>query len=252
MIKQTAHRAYPVPTSPWIQFQRWDDLLFAHWQIPADQLRAAIPAGLTLDTFEGDAWLGVVPFEITGIRWRGFPPLPGLAGFPELNVRTYVTVGDKPGVYFFSLDAANLWAVVGARVAFHLPYFHARMTIQRDGEWVNYQTRRIRNGAIPAEFTARYRPTGDGALAQPGTLTHWLTERYCLYAVNSRGTIFRAEIHHAPWLLQPAELEITSNTMAQVSGFNIVDAPNAEPLLHFSKRQEVVVWFPTKVSAAKS
>ena len=251
MKNQTAHRPWPVPNSPWVQFQRWEDLLFAHWQFPAAQLQAMIPPGLTLDTFDGQAWLGVVPFEITGIRWHGLPPIPGFAHFPEVNVRTYVTRDEKPGVYFFSLDAAKLWAVIGARFAYHLPYFHARMKIRREGEWIRYQSTRIHRGAPAAEFVSRYRPVGEVSTAQPGTLEHWLTERYCLYAVDQRGGVYRAEIHHAPWPLQHAELAITTNTLAQASGFNLAGSSTDQPLLHFSRRQDVLVWLPSRVKTPK-
>ena len=130
-LTETAHRPWPLPTGPWIMSQSWHDLLFAHWPIDASHLRPLIPAALEIDKFQGEAWIGVVPFRMSGVRLRATPALPTLSAFPELNVRTYVTHGGKPGVWFFSLDAANAIAVSVARAWFHLPYFNARMTLRK-------------------------------------------------------------------------------------------------------------------------
>jgi uncharacterized protein YqjF (DUF2071 family) len=195
--------------------QSWHDLLFAHWPVPAEALRPALPAGLALDTFEGRAWIGVVPFRMSGVRLRWLPALPGISTFPELNVRTYVVHGDKPGVYFFSLDAANALAVAVARAWFHLPYFRARMACVADGKEIRYSSLRAHGSAPAAEMRARYRALADAATATRGTLAHWLTERYCLYSVDGGGSTWRGDIHHAPWPLQPAEAEFESNRMAE-------------------------------------
>src|ERR1700719_3421285 len=136
----TAHRPWPLPSVPWIMAQSWHDLLFAHWQVDAGELRPHIPPQLAIDTFEGNAWLGVVPFRMSGVRLRWTPALPWLSAFPELNVRTYVTMQDKPGVWFFSLDAANAVAVAAARLSFHLPYFRARITCSACGGWIQYSS----------------------------------------------------------------------------------------------------------------
>lgn len=219
--------------------QTWRDLLFAHWTVETEALRLLVPAGLELDTFEGQAWIGVVPFRMTGIRPRGLPPLPWLSAFPELNVRTYVTVGGKPGVCFFSLDAANPIAVAAARRWFHLPYMNAAMTCRADGDAIEYSSRRTHRGAPAAEFRARYGPTGPVALAERGSLTHWLTERYCLYTTDTQKRVLRAEVHHEPWPLQPAAAEIAANTMASAAG---IPLPNEPPLLHFARRLDVHIW----------
>src|ERR1700758_2464987 len=134
LLKSTSHRPWSLPSGSWIMMQTWHDLLFAHWPIRQEQLRPLVPPQLPLDTFDGQCWVGVVPFWMSGVRARGVPPLPGLARFPELNVRTYVAYKDKPGVYFFSLDAANFPAVWAARTFFHLPYFYARMSAIHDKE----------------------------------------------------------------------------------------------------------------------
>src|SRR5882762_8899476 len=166
--------------------QTWHDLLFAHWPIDPMALRLLVPPQVPLDLFQGRCWIGVVPFRMSGIRARGLPPLPGLSRFPELNVRTYVTLGGKPGVYFFSLDATNLPAVWAARSFYHLPYFHAAMTAETRAGSIHYSSRRYRS---QAEFRARYRPTGEVRLAAEGSIDHWFTERYCLYTTH-RGQVY--------------------------------------------------------------
>jgi len=225
--------------------QTWLDLLFAHWPVPVEALRPRVPPALPIDTFGGEAWIGVVPFRMSGARPRLAPPLPWLSAFPELNVRTYVTLDDKPGVYFFSLDAGNPVAVAAARVWAHLCYFSADMAVQPDGDWVHYASRRTHAGAPPAELIASYRPTGPAAPAPTGSLADWLTSRYCLYAADRGGRIYRLEIDHAPWPLQPAEATFQVNTMAEAAGVRLPDRP---PLLHFSRRLDMRAWWPRRVS----
>ena len=219
--------------------QIWHELLFAHWPIAPELLRSLIPSVLTLDTYEQQGWVGIVPFRMSYVRPRGIPPVPGLSAFPELNVRTYVTVNGIPGIYFFSLDAGNSIAVALARTAFHLPYFKATMRCQRVGDTIHYDSHRTHSGASPADFTARYRPTGPVTHSRPGTLVHWFTERYCLYTVINNRRVYRGDIHHLPWPLQAAKLEIIRNTMAHPHSIHIPDVP---PLLHYADRQEVLIW----------
>jgi uncharacterized protein YqjF (DUF2071 family) len=239
----TAHRPWPLPSRPWTMAQSWHNLLFAHWGIDAAELRPYIPAKLGIDTFEGKAWLGIVPFRMSGVRLRWTPALPWLSAFPELNVRTYVTLQGKPGVWFFSLDAANAVAVASARLFFHLPYFRARMTCSEAKDWIQYRSERAHSGGPNASFEARYRPTGQCFGAEPGTLTHFLTERYCLYSAAG-GRIYRGEIHHPAWPLQPAEAEFAKNSMAEAAGLTL---PAEMPLLHFAKRQDMIAWAPHRV-----
>ena len=245
ILAQVAHRPWPLPPGPWIMAQTWHDLLFAHWPVAIEHLRPLIPAALSIDTFEGCAWLGVVPFRMSGVRPRALPPLPWFSAFPELNVRTYVTRNGKPGVWFFSLDAANPVAVAAARALFHLPYFNAEMNCLREGDAIAYRSLR-KHSAGTAVLRACYRPVGPAFHPIPGTLEFFLTERYCLYAETSRGQILRCEIHHPPWPLQTAEAEFTENTMSQADG---IPRPSGSPLLHFSRCQEVVVWRPVSVFA---
>jgi uncharacterized protein len=235
-LNRTAHRPWPLPERPWVMTQSWHDLLFAHWRVEERLLRPLIPASFDIDRFDGSAWLGVVPFTMTNVTLRGVPPVPWLSAFPELNVRTYVSPRDgKRGVFFFSLDAGRLLAVLGARAMFRLPYFAAAMRVTHSGDTVQYQSRR-RGG--PA-FVARYEPAGPVFTAARGSLEFFLTERYCLYHVDPFGRPSRLEIHHDPWPLQPALAEIEENTMTDGLGVRLEGAP----LLHFAKRLDVVAWW---------
>ncbi len=223
----------------------WHDLLFAHWPVPADSLRLHIPRQLELDTRDGQSWLGIVPFGMRGTRLRCTPSVPGLSAFPETNVRTYVVAEGKPGVWFFSLDAASRLAVRAARTFFHLAYYDARMRLEIDTSgWVCYQTHRTHRGAPLADLIARYRPTGEPYTAEVGSLDSWLTDRYCLYSADRRGRLYSGQIHHAPWPLQPAEVQWEQNTMADQLGLQL---PSVPPLLHFAKRLDVIAWLLERV-----
>jgi uncharacterized protein len=246
-FQSIAHRPWLLPRRPWVMAQSWHDLLFAHWPVEPGVLRPLIPAALGLDIFENRAWVGVVPFRMSGVRLRGTPALPWLSAFPELNVRTYVVAEDRPGVWFFSLDAANALAVAIARGWFHLPYFRASMQCVESSGWIDYRSNRTHAGAANAALRMRYKPMGPAFQPRRGTLEHWLTERYCLYAVDASGRILRGEIHHPPWSLQAAEAEISANSMALAAGITL---PAASPLLHFSPRQDMVAWPPQRISTA--
>lgn len=236
---EASGRSWQRPSGPWVMQQVWNDLLFMHWPIAPEVMRRLLPDALPLDTFDGQAWIGVVPFWMSGVRPRLVPPLPGLSRFPELNVRTYVTIDDKPGVYFFSLDAGNRFAVAAAR-AYGLAYFHARMAVEEKNGWIEYASQRVQRGAPRASLRMRYRPVGPVlGDVQRGTLAWWLTERYCLYLVGRDGRPGRLEIDHVRWRLQPAEAEIHVNSMTVQLGLTL---PDVAPLLHYSKRQEMVAW----------
>jgi uncharacterized protein YqjF (DUF2071 family) len=235
VLSETAHRPWPPPEGPWVMAQTWNDLLFVHWRVAADRLTRLVPHGLEVDRYDGSAWLGIAPFRLTGLRLRGTAPLPWLSTFPELNVRTYLTIGDKPGIWFFSLDAASRLAVEAARRLYKLPYFHARMSAERRTGGIEYSSARLDGGG--REFRGRYRPTGDVFNAEPASLEWFLTERYCLYAID-KGRLHRAEIHHPPWPLQPAEAEIETNTMPPEG----VELGSDRAPCHFARRQDVVIW----------
>jgi uncharacterized protein YqjF (DUF2071 family) len=239
----TSHRPWPMPTGPWVMTQTWDDLLFAHWPVPLDTLRALVPARLEIELFDDRAWLGIVPFRMRNVGPRGVPGLPWVSAFPELNVRTYVRAGGTPGVYFFSLDAANPVAVGVARTLVRLPYFWASMKVETRDGWIHYSSRRKSSPDNPAELVARYRPVGQVEPPVKTTLEYFLTERYCLFTANG-GRVHRLYIHHPPWPLQSAEAELTVNTMADAAGIRV---PAAAPLFHFARRQDVVAWPPKAV-----
>jgi hypothetical protein len=228
--------------SGWLLSQTWRHVLFAHWPVSRDALRVVIPPALEIDTFDGHAWLGVTPFRITGARPRGLPPLLGVSSFPEINVRTYVRLGNKSGVWFLSLDAGGALAVWLARRLYHLPYFRARMSVRSRAGEIEYQSRRRDRGAPPAEFRARYHPLGPAFRALPGTLEHFLAERYCLFAAGDR-QLFRADIAHRPWPLQRAEARIETNTMAAAHELALPDASShAQPHLLYAARMDVRIW----------
>lgn len=244
ITEEVGHRPWPMPNGVWVMTQSWHDLLFAHWPIGAEALRSHMPPDLEPDVFEGQAWIGIIPFHMTNVAPRGVPALPWVSAFPELNVRTYVSVGSKSGVYFFSLDAGNPVAVGVARTMFNLPYYLASMSVAMDDGWVRYTSRRRGDGVAHADFAARYRPTGPVSVARPGSLEYFLTERYCLYTVDEGSRLHRLEIHHPPWRLQTAEAAIEVNSMAAAAGITL---PSVSPLLHFAKRQDTIAWPPTVV-----
>ena len=240
-LEHTAHRPWPVPRRPWIGRQTWYDLAFLHWPVAPTRLRSLVPSVLEIDEFDGSAWIAITPFRMSGVALRGWPEVPGTSSFPELNVRTYVTRADRPGVWFFSLDAGSRLAVYVARTLYHLPYVHAKMSTREDGGEVEYRSDR----GSGAGFHAIYQPTAPVFHAGPGTLEHWLTERYCLYAHSGSGDLYRAEIHHEPWPLQPATVRISRNDMLSVHD---LPASGAPPLVHFARKLDVVVWLPTRLT----
>ena len=239
VLAHIAHRPCPLPQATWIMTQSWHDLLFAHWPVSTRELREKVPPGLELDLFDGHAYVGIVPFHMTNVAPRGVPAMPFVSTFTEMNVRTYVTVGGKPGVYFFSLDADSQMAVTVARTMFRLPYFTASMEVRADAGEVQYRSRRTSGDGAGAQFEGRYRPVGPVSPAPRGSLDWFLTERYCLYTVDESFRASRLEIHHPPWPLQPAEAEIMTNTMAEAAGIRL---PSMAPLLHFAKRQDMLAW----------
>jgi uncharacterized protein len=240
ILRHPAHRSEPLPAGPWIMAQTWHNLLFAHWPVARDALRPLVPANLAIDTFGGQAWLGIVAFRLSGIRLRGFPEIGWLSHFPEINVRTYVTLDGKPGVLFLSLDADNRAAIALAKPWFRLAYQAARIEHRPlvNGGYT-FTARRTGRTGPPAAFAATYRTTAPAFIAAPGTLAHWLTERYCYYSPGPRGRIYRCDIHHPAWLLQPAEAEITENTLALAHGLCL---PGTAPLLHYAHYMQTAIW----------
>jgi uncharacterized protein len=240
-LEKTDHRPWPIPRRPWTWRQTWRDLLFAHWPVPADRIRALIPPGLVVQQFDGTAWIGVVPFHMTGVMRRPLPDLPWVSAFPEINVRTYVERDGKAGVWFFSLDASNALAVWAAKRFFFLPYYRASIRVAPRGDAIEYRSARTSGDAT---FDARYGPAGPPYAAAAGSLEHWLTERYCLYAESADRRIFRTDVHHRRWPLQRAEADIRENRMLDTQGLR---TSGGTPLLHFSRRLDVIVWSPEAV-----
>ena len=230
MFKRTSQQPLPIPKGPWLMTQTWKDVLFAHWPFSPETLQPKIPAPLEIDTYEGQAWVGIIPFDIARLRARFLPPVPFTHAFPEVNVRTYVTFNGQPGVYFFSLDADHRVAVLTARTLFHLPYFYAEMKVKREKGIVHYHSHRS-----DAKFEAAYQPTSDVFTAKKDTLDDWLTERYRLYTTHVN-KLYALDIHHDPWPLQHTEAAFHKNTL---SAFEL---PNTKPLLHYSKKQKVFFW----------
>jgi uncharacterized protein YqjF (DUF2071 family) len=211
---------------------RWEELLFAHWPVPAGPLASLLHPDLELDTYDGQAWLGIVPFRMAGTAPRLCPALPGLSGFLELNVRTYVRYRGTPGVWFFSLDATSWLGVRAARLTYYLPYFDAAISVQRQGTRLRYHSRRTDWRTGPASLDIEYEPTGPQRPSRPGTLDHWLTERYRLYSQTPGGRLVYGEVRHEPWPLQPAVAAIHELNMTDWMGLALPPAP---PLLHYAK-----------------
>jgi hypothetical protein len=251
--------------------QNWGKLLFMHWAIDAKLLRPLIPSQLSIDTFDGSAWIGEIPFTMWGIRASFLPPIPGTSAFHELNVRTYVHFNGVPGVWFLSLDAANSLAVCGARTFYHLPYFNADMNLTQQGNTIDYSSRRTdaltygeffaaEAAAIPgvanaerfqkfprAELNASWTIGEPLPQSSPGSIEFFLTERYCLYSLHRR-RIYRSRIFHEPWPLRQATLNTRQSTMIESLG---IAAPQENPLLHYAEAIAVDIWPLRRVSEAR-
>jgi uncharacterized protein YqjF (DUF2071 family) len=246
-LRETAHRPWPVPDDPWIMGQTWERLLFAHWRIDAARLRRMMPPQIPIDTFDGSAWLAVTPFIVGGLRLRFLPPLPGTTRFPEINVRTYATVGDRPGIYFFSLDVPNVLAIAAARRVYRLPYFRSKIEVDHADGRLGYRSRRVDPAGIPVECDLDYEPTAPAAVARAGSFEYWAAERYCLYTLDNRMRVLRGEIHHPPWQLQPAHTTIAANSMGRQLGIDLQEPP----VLHYAHRQDVVFWPNRRVAPGR-
>ncbi|PLR95317.1 YqjF family protein [Bacillus sp. T33-2] len=236
----TSHRPFPLPNLPWVMTQRWDNVLFLHWPVPAEALINKIPDSLELDLYNGTAWIGIVPFHVKGMRLRAMPPVPMLSSFLELNVRTYVKYKSRTGVYFFSMDADSRLAVMGAKATYNLPYMNAKMSIGREDGLVKFFSKRQQEGQPDESFDCHYKPVSSIYFSGEGSLDEWLTERYCLWTENGKKLI-RTDIHHKKWRLQKAEAHIRDNTMARFLPPSIL---KTEPLIHYSLTQQALFWPP--------
>lgn len=242
LLSQVAHRPYPPDDRRWVMHMTWHDLAFFHWPVPPGALRPLVPEGLEVDTYDGRAWLGIIPFWMTNVRMRGLPAVPTVGRFEEINVRTYVTDGKKAGVWFLSLDAHSRLGVTIARRWYRLNYHYARVSCRKEEDWVRYESRRV---GSTAEFVARYRPVGEPFEAKRATLEHWFCERYCLYAGGSGRRLLRGEIHHGPWRLHRCEPQIERNTLAEPLGIAL---PQTRPHALYAERMDVVAWSPRGIA----
>ena len=239
----------PSPVRRPCMVHEWNTLTFLHWRYDAAVVQALLPAGLTVETFDGSAWVGLVPFQMR-VTLPHTPTAPWLGAFPETNVRTYVRAPDgTSGVWFLSLDAARLAAVVTARATYGLPYFWSRMDVTRLGDLVTYRARRrwpepsARRGATSAVAVEVGAPFGPDEL---GDLDHWLTARWRLYRVRPDGLGF-ARAEHPPWPLRRARLVHLDDGLVEASG---LPAPRGEPLVHWSEGVAVRVSLPHLVHGA--
>jgi len=238
-LAATGHRPWPLPKSRWKWRQTWRKLAFIHYRIEPRKLAAFIPPPLNLESFDGSAWLSVVPFEMFEVAPRWMPPVPSLSHFPELNIRTYVVIDGRPGVWFFSLDADSWPVVLGGRWSYGVPYFKAGMQIsQTDGGFLFTSVRR----GGTCRFRARYQPIGPTFHAEPGSFEHWISERYCLYS-SKQGRVHRVDVHHPPWPLQAVSLEIDESSMLQTQGLS----PSVgAPICYYSPGVDVVSFGPVR------
>ncbi len=223
----------------WIMFQPWYDVLFAHWPLPAEALRPRLPAGLELDTYDGQAWLGVLAMRMKGIRPRGLPPVPILSSLTQVNVRTYVVYRGVPAVLFFGLYASSLLASLGARIFFSLPYYRADVSIRAGGQGLRLDCRAWEAGPNRAQLHGTYRPVSDAFWPAQGTLEYWFAERYRLYTAGPGGRLYYGDIAHEPWSLQRAELSIAENTLPAAHG---LPSPAGEPVVCYSRGREALIW----------
>jgi uncharacterized protein len=233
-LRRVGHRPYSLPHSRWTLGQTWEHTLWAHWRVAVEELRPLVPAELEIEERDGSAWLGLVFFRVRALRARGALPVPGISSFLQLNARTYVVGPDGlPGVWFFSIDASSRLAALGVRRIYHVPAYHARMTLEDADEWQEAECARL--GEPGRVFSGRYHAAGDTFYAEPDSLEWFLTERYRLFAADAR-----AEIHHDRWLLCPAEAEIELTSIAPVP-------LSGTPLCHLSFRQDALIWPPEPV-----
>jgi uncharacterized protein YqjF (DUF2071 family) len=231
--------------------QNWHHLLFLHWEVPVAELQELLPLGLTVDTFEGKAYVGLVPFTLTGVRATLTPPLPWISSFHEVNVRTYVHLdGADPGVWFFSLDASSALAVAAARAAYKLPYFASEIAFSEtptSSPLIDFDARRTDGrGTLPANAHIRYQPVeGPATPSAVGTLEHFLIERYILYAEDEQRRLYRARVHHQPYPVQRVDVPLIEETLVWAAGIKRAEQPAHR---HYAREVNVKVYGLTPVS----
>ena len=228
----------PTPEGHWIQGQRWEDLLFCSWPLSVDAIRPLVPSHLDVDTHDGTAWISVVPMWMEDAHFYRLPPLPFISTFPEVNLRTYVRSDGIPGVWFLSLDTESRINVAIARYGFQLPYYFARVSMQRGGNAFRFHS--VRPGG-EAELDVEYRAEGDLFEPKDGSLEYFLTERYSMYCSMRGGKLFRGDIQHTPWELRPATMELRRHALLEAMG---VKVGGEDPVVFYSPATDVVLWKP--------
>ncbi|MBT5927834.1 MAG: DUF2071 domain-containing protein [Verrucomicrobia bacterium] len=231
---KTDHRPWPLPSQRWKWRQSWLDLAFLHYPVSIEEIKQLLPERITIDTFGGKAWIGLVPFRMSGVMKRPFPNIPFFSSFLELNLRTYVVVDGKPGVWFFSLDTNSYPFVIGGRGIYNLPYHFAKCSIRKKDDWFEFKSHRKEKDF---NFQASYRSVGTEFYAKQNSFEHWSTERYCLYSSTRKGTLHRVEVHHEQWPLQRAEVNISTNDIIRSTGISVIDE---NPICHFSRGVNVI------------
>jgi uncharacterized protein len=242
---ESEQRAHPGRHGHWLMFEAWEDLLLASWPIDPAVLRPIIPPTLEVDTFDGTAWVSIVPFRAADMRlFSRMGAIPGQVQFPELNFRTYVKHAGTAGVYFLSLDCPGAVASFIGSKWFGLPFKEASMTVERRGGTVHVRSQRITHGGPPVEFAASYSPRGTAAATVPGALDDFLTNRLSLFVMDRHGHLHRGDIWHEPWLLQPVDVTIDVNTIPSPLGITLPGVP-----LHaaFAARTDSLVYLPARV-----
>ncbi|WP_028393328.1 YqjF family protein [Bacillus cihuensis] len=241
---QLDHRPFPLPSLPWLLSQVWEDLLFIHYPMDPNVLRNYVPLELELDVYQNRAWITIIPFRVTKMKGRGIPSLPLLNAYLEINVRTYVKYKDIPGIYFFSLDANHPLFVIGLKTAIGLPYKHANMEFKQMKNAFQFKSYRLSDKNTSEKINLTYQPGNVLFETLPGTLDHWLLERYCMYSFLGKYLI-RGDIHHDQWKVSNATATTSINTM--ISFLSADNCPNTPSLLHYSKQRRVFCYPPKRV-----
>lgn len=237
LLQQQEHRPFPPSARPWFSRQLWENLLFYNFPVDAKALQATLPKGMTVDCYEGNGWISIVPFQLS-MGLRGLPSSFWPLTFNELNVRTYVRVNDKPGIYFYSLDANDWFSVTMARLLFKLNYFNANIGMEIS-EFISIDAQRTHQGMPNSLFKAEYTPIGNVFYAQEGSLEEWLTSRWNFFCPSGNNTFIRGDIHHEAWPLQPAKVDFYENQL--ITDHGLPEAIN-KPTMYFAKRVHVLAW----------
>ena len=239
------HKGTAFPNLPWIMKQTWHDLLFAHYPVKLELLQKLVPPVFQLDSYNGIGWVGVVPFHVQNHRVRLLPPIPGFDRFAQINIRTYVTVNGKRGVYFIRVHMNHLIAGVLAKTFYYMPFQAAIVKMEQSDRYINFCS--IKSKQI--EFQCHYTPISESKLAEKASFEHWLVERYSMYSLNRKGEVMRSDILHNYWPLQLAEGEITNHSILLNEGIQVA---NNEPILHYAKKMEAMLWPVVRENGGKT